>query len=157
MSLTFSYRFTDSRPTSTVYFAFSYPWSYTECQDRLAELDLKYQSCSLLGSTRYEACIVTDNLTDLRYYLTHGMDVWLIIAFHFAAAARCFYVGNTATVTNYSVNRNSFILCGAADKHREVNRYSLMSEHRKKEKLENTNHDKCIVIIIIICFINKKA
>jgi len=53
MSLAFFYRFVDSRPTSTVYFAFSYPWSYTECQDKLAELDLKFQSCALLSSRRY--------------------------------------------------------------------------------------------------------
>jgi len=53
MSLTFLYRFVDSRPTSAVYFAFSYPWSYMECQEKLAELDVKYQSCDLLSSRRY--------------------------------------------------------------------------------------------------------
>jgi len=53
MSLTFFYRFLDSRPTSTVYFAFSYPWSYSECQEKLAELDIKHRSCELLSSRRY--------------------------------------------------------------------------------------------------------
>ena len=42
-SLTFSYELTPKHSANTcVYFAFCYPFSYTECQDMLADFDAKY-------------------------------------------------------------------------------------------------------------------
>ncbi|XP_074640574.1 cytosolic carboxypeptidase-like protein 5 isoform X1 [Tubulanus polymorphus] len=40
--LTFTHRFADFK-NATTYFTFCYPWSYTECQDQLAALDLKFK------------------------------------------------------------------------------------------------------------------
>jgi len=39
--LSFYYRFGESRG-STVYFAFCYPWSYTETQQQLQQLDEQF-------------------------------------------------------------------------------------------------------------------
>ncbi|KAL3867842.1 hypothetical protein ACJMK2_040688, partial [Sinanodonta woodiana] len=47
--LSFTYRFPEHRGATT-YFAFCYPWSYTECQERLADLDKKYEYCAKLTS-----------------------------------------------------------------------------------------------------------
>ncbi|KAK3592089.1 hypothetical protein CHS0354_019346 [Potamilus streckersoni] len=47
--LSFTYRFPEHRGATT-YFAFCYPWSYTECQERLADLDKKYEYCIKLNS-----------------------------------------------------------------------------------------------------------
>ena len=42
--LSFTHRFIEVKGATT-YFAFCFPWSYTEQQNRLAELDNKYQRC----------------------------------------------------------------------------------------------------------------
>ncbi|XP_064624657.1 cytosolic carboxypeptidase-like protein 5 isoform X2 [Lineus longissimus] len=47
--LSFVHRFADFRG-STTYFAFCYPWSYAECQDRLGELDVRFEKCWKLSS-----------------------------------------------------------------------------------------------------------
>ncbi|XP_052225605.1 cytosolic carboxypeptidase-like protein 5 isoform X2 [Dreissena polymorpha] len=47
--LSFTYRFPEFRG-ATSYFAFCYPWSYTESQDVLQELDKKFQDCKNLTS-----------------------------------------------------------------------------------------------------------
>lgn len=46
--LTFTYRFPEFRGATT-YFAFCYPWSYTESQDCLQELDKRFQHCKNLS------------------------------------------------------------------------------------------------------------
>ncbi|XP_053394186.1 cytosolic carboxypeptidase-like protein 5 isoform X3 [Mercenaria mercenaria] len=45
--LSFTYRFPEFRGATT-YFAFCYPWSYTESQDNLQELDKRFQHCNNL-------------------------------------------------------------------------------------------------------------
>ncbi|XP_041357946.1 cytosolic carboxypeptidase-like protein 5 isoform X2 [Gigantopelta aegis] len=47
-NLTFTYRFPDFRG-STTYFAFCFPWSQTECQEKLQELDKRYEHCKNLS------------------------------------------------------------------------------------------------------------
>lgn len=44
MVLHFTHRFLDVRGAVT-YFAFCYPWSYTECQERLTALDQQFEYC----------------------------------------------------------------------------------------------------------------
>ena len=51
--LSFTHRFLDFKGATT-YFAFCYPWSYTESQERLAFLDEKFAHCSKFTSKRYE-------------------------------------------------------------------------------------------------------
>ncbi|XP_067679384.1 cytosolic carboxypeptidase-like protein 5 isoform X2 [Haliotis asinina] len=69
--LSFSYRFPDIKG-ATVYFAFSYPWSYTESQDRLTELDKKFEHCKNLSpdsrpdSIYYHRELLCKSLDNLR-------------------------------------------------------------------------------------------
>ena len=51
-TLSFTYRFPELRG-ATSFFTFCYPWSYTESQDVLQELDRKFQDCRNLTSERY--------------------------------------------------------------------------------------------------------
>ncbi|XP_052776398.1 cytosolic carboxypeptidase-like protein 5 isoform X3 [Mya arenaria] len=66
--LSFTYRFPEFRGATT-YFTFCYPWSYTESQDVLQELDKKYTDCKNLTS---------DSAPDSIYYhrelLCHSLD-----------------------------------------------------------------------------------
>uniref|UniRef100_K7FHM0 Cytosolic carboxypeptidase-like protein 5 n=1 Tax=Pelodiscus sinensis TaxID=13735 RepID=K7FHM0_PELSI len=52
--LSFVHRFLEHRG-STTYFAFCYPFSYTECQDMLAQLDRRFEECRLLSPRRCAA------------------------------------------------------------------------------------------------------
>ncbi|XP_046571721.1 cytosolic carboxypeptidase-like protein 5 isoform X3 [Haliotis rubra] len=69
--LSFSYRFPDIKG-ATVYFAFSYPWSYTESQDRLTELDKQFEHCKNLSpdsrpdSIYYHRELLSKSLDNLR-------------------------------------------------------------------------------------------
>ncbi|VDH95469.1 Hypothetical predicted protein [Mytilus galloprovincialis] len=47
--LSFTFRFPDVKGAIT-YFAFCYPWSYTECCEKLNELDRKYAACKNINS-----------------------------------------------------------------------------------------------------------
>lgn len=49
--LSFVHRFLDCRGATT-YFAFCYPFSYTECQEMLAQLDTHFAECKYLSPTR---------------------------------------------------------------------------------------------------------
>lgn len=49
--LSFTYRFPEYRG-ATSYFTFCYPWSYTESQDCLEQLDKKFQDCKNFTSER---------------------------------------------------------------------------------------------------------
>ncbi|KAI0232973.1 Cytosolic carboxypeptidase-like protein 5 [Lamellibrachia satsuma] len=66
--LSFTYRFGEFRG-STTYFAFCYPWSYAESQDRLASLDMQFQYCRALGSQS-----VPDTVYYHRELLCHSLD-----------------------------------------------------------------------------------
>ncbi|KAM3675438.1 cytosolic carboxypeptidase-like protein 5 [Ammospiza maritima maritima] len=81
--LSFVHRFLE-RGTVT-YFAFCYPFSYTECQDMLKELDRRYQDCrhmspsSPLDSVYYHRELLCHSLDKLRVDLLtitscHGMQ-----------------------------------------------------------------------------------
>ncbi|XP_063156044.1 cytosolic carboxypeptidase-like protein 5 isoform X5 [Candoia aspera] len=50
--LSFVHRFLDCRGATT-YFAFCYPFSYTECQDMLAQLDAHFAECRHLSPSSY--------------------------------------------------------------------------------------------------------
>ncbi|XP_019624010.1 PREDICTED: cytosolic carboxypeptidase-like protein 5 isoform X2 [Branchiostoma belcheri] len=54
--LSFMHRFAESRG-GTTYFTFCYPWSYTECQERLAQLDEKFAACKDLDPKSTPDCI----------------------------------------------------------------------------------------------------
>lgn len=49
--LSFVHRFLEHRGATT-YFAFCYPFSYTECQDMLAQLDGRFQDCRHMSPSR---------------------------------------------------------------------------------------------------------
>lgn len=49
--LSFVHRFLEYRGATT-YFAFCYPFSYTECQDMLAQLDGRFQDCRHMSPSR---------------------------------------------------------------------------------------------------------
>ncbi|KAJ6661162.1 hypothetical protein lerEdw1_015298 [Lerista edwardsae] len=81
--LSFVHRFLDCRGATT-YFAFCYPFSYTECQDMLALLDARFAECryfspsSSLDSIYYHRELLCDSLDRLRVDLLtitscHGM------------------------------------------------------------------------------------
>lgn len=46
--LSFTFRFPDLKG-GTCYFAFSFPWSYTESQEQMAELDKKFANCIMMS------------------------------------------------------------------------------------------------------------
>ncbi|NXP07262.1 CBPC5 protein, partial [Thinocorus orbignyianus] len=81
--LSFVHRFLEHRGATT-YFAFCYPFSYTECQDMLAQLDGRFQECrhmspsSPLDSVYYHRELLCHSLDKLRVDLLtvtscHGM------------------------------------------------------------------------------------
>ncbi|BFZ00186.1 hypothetical protein BsWGS_03224 [Bradybaena similaris] len=47
--LSFVYRFPEVK-AATAYFAFSFPWSYTECQEHMQELDKRFEACRNFSS-----------------------------------------------------------------------------------------------------------
>lgn len=49
--LSFVHRFLEHRGATT-YFAFCYPFSYTECQEMLAQLDSRFQECQHMSPSR---------------------------------------------------------------------------------------------------------
>ena len=49
--LGFTHRFHEFR-NATVYFAFCFPWSYTESQDRLTHYDKEFGDCQMLTAKR---------------------------------------------------------------------------------------------------------
>lgn len=49
--LSFVHRFLEHRGATT-YFAFCYPFSYTDCQDMLAQLDGRFQDCKHMSPSR---------------------------------------------------------------------------------------------------------
>ncbi|NXN87840.1 CBPC5 protein, partial [Bombycilla garrulus] len=82
--LSFVHRFLEHRGATT-YFAFCYPFSYTECQDMLARLDGRFQDCrhmspsSPLDSVYYHRELLCHSLDKLRVDLLtitscHGMQ-----------------------------------------------------------------------------------
>ncbi|XP_075770682.1 cytosolic carboxypeptidase-like protein 5 isoform X3 [Pelodiscus sinensis] len=82
--LSFVHRFLEHRG-STTYFAFCYPFSYTECQDMLAQLDRRFEECRLLSpsssldSIYYHRELLCRSLDGLRVDLLtvtscHGMQ-----------------------------------------------------------------------------------
>uniref|UniRef100_K7FHN3 Cytosolic carboxypeptidase-like protein 5 n=1 Tax=Pelodiscus sinensis TaxID=13735 RepID=K7FHN3_PELSI len=82
--LSFVHRFLEHRG-STTYFAFCYPFSYTECQDMLAQLDRRFEECRLLSPRRsldsiyYHRELLCRSLDGLRVDLLtvtscHGMQ-----------------------------------------------------------------------------------
>ncbi|NXT24030.1 CBPC5 protein, partial [Syrrhaptes paradoxus] len=81
--LSFVHRFLEHRGATT-YFAFCYPFSYTECQEMLAQLDARFQECrhmspsSPLDSVYYHRELLCHSLDKLRVDLLtvtscHGM------------------------------------------------------------------------------------
>ncbi|NWZ47305.1 CBPC5 protein, partial [Haliaeetus albicilla] len=81
--LSFVHRFLEHRGATT-YFAFCYPFSYTECQEMLAQLDGRFQECrhmspsSSLDSVYYHRELLCHSLDKLRVDLLtvtscHGM------------------------------------------------------------------------------------
>ncbi|XP_051471328.1 cytosolic carboxypeptidase-like protein 5 [Apus apus] len=81
--LSFVHRFLEHRGTTT-YFAFCYPFSYTDCQEMLAQLDSRFQECqhmspsSPLDSVYYHRELLCHSLDKLRVDLLtitscHGM------------------------------------------------------------------------------------
>ncbi|KAM9155397.1 cytosolic carboxypeptidase-like protein 5 isoform 3-T3 [Pangshura tecta] len=81
--LSFVHRFLEYRGTTT-YFAFCYPFSYTECQEMLAQLDSRFEECqymspsSTLDSIYYQRELLCRSLDNLRVDLLtvtscHGM------------------------------------------------------------------------------------
>ncbi|XP_062979748.1 cytosolic carboxypeptidase-like protein 5 isoform X2 [Elgaria multicarinata webbii] len=54
--LSFVHRFLDCRGATT-YFAFCYPFSYTECQDMLAQLDAHFAECRHLSPSRVKTSL----------------------------------------------------------------------------------------------------
>uniref|UniRef100_A0A8C8SMB6 Cytosolic carboxypeptidase-like protein 5 n=1 Tax=Pelusios castaneus TaxID=367368 RepID=A0A8C8SMB6_9SAUR len=81
--LSFVHRFLDYRGATT-YFAFCYPFSYTECQETLAQLDSRFEECkymspsSPLDSIYYRRELLCRSLDNLRVDLLtitscHGM------------------------------------------------------------------------------------
>uniref|UniRef100_A0A452GTS4 Cytosolic carboxypeptidase-like protein 5 n=1 Tax=Gopherus agassizii TaxID=38772 RepID=A0A452GTS4_9SAUR len=81
--LSFVHRFLEYRGTTT-YFAFCYPFSYTECQEMLAQLDSRFEECqymspsSTLDSIYYHRELLCHSLDNLRVDLLtvtscHGM------------------------------------------------------------------------------------
>ncbi|XP_010000500.1 PREDICTED: cytosolic carboxypeptidase-like protein 5, partial [Chaetura pelagica] len=81
--LSFVHRFLEHRGTTT-YFAFCYPFSYTDCQEMLAQLDSRFQECqhmspsSPLDSVYYHRELLCYSLDKLRVDLLtitscHGM------------------------------------------------------------------------------------
>ncbi|XP_064304500.1 cytosolic carboxypeptidase-like protein 5 isoform X1 [Phalacrocorax carbo] len=81
--LSFVHRFLEHRGATT-YFAFCYPFSYTECQEMLAQLDCRFQECrhmspsSPLDSVYYHRELLCHSLDKLRVDLLtvtscHGM------------------------------------------------------------------------------------
>uniref|UniRef100_A0A8C3FJ80 Cytosolic carboxypeptidase-like protein 5 n=1 Tax=Chrysemys picta bellii TaxID=8478 RepID=A0A8C3FJ80_CHRPI len=81
--LSFVHRFLEYRGTTT-YFAFCYPFSYTECQEMLAQLDSRFEECkymspsSTLDSIYYHRELLCRSLDNLRVDLLtvtscHGM------------------------------------------------------------------------------------
>ncbi|OPJ79328.1 cytosolic carboxypeptidase-like protein 5 isoform A [Patagioenas fasciata monilis] len=81
--LSFVHRFLEHRGATT-YFAFCYPFSYTECQEMLAQLDSRFQECqhmspsSPLDSIYYHRELLCHSLDKLRVDLLtvtscHGM------------------------------------------------------------------------------------
>ncbi|XP_031451843.1 cytosolic carboxypeptidase-like protein 5 isoform X3 [Phasianus colchicus] len=82
--LSFVHRFLEHRGTTT-YFAFCYPFSYTECQEMLAQLDSRFEECrhmapsSPLDSVYYHRELLCHSLDKLRVDLLtvtscHGMQ-----------------------------------------------------------------------------------
>ncbi|XP_072189499.1 cytosolic carboxypeptidase-like protein 5 isoform X2 [Excalfactoria chinensis] len=82
--LSFVHRFLEQRGTTT-YFAFCYPFSYTECQEMLARLDGRFEECrrmapgSPLDSVYYHRELLCHSLDKLRVDLLtvtscHGMQ-----------------------------------------------------------------------------------
>ena len=49
--MSFTYRVQDPK-TSMAYFAFCFPWAYSECQDQLDALDEKFRYCAQLNAKR---------------------------------------------------------------------------------------------------------
>lgn len=49
--LSFVHRFLEYRGATT-YFAFCYPFSYTECQEMLAQLDSRFEECKYMSPSR---------------------------------------------------------------------------------------------------------
>ncbi|XP_067406598.1 cytosolic carboxypeptidase-like protein 5 isoform X2 [Emydura macquarii macquarii] len=83
--LSFVHRFLEYRGATT-YFAFCYPFSYTECQEMLAQLDSRFEECkymspsSSLDSIYYHRELLCRSLDNLRVDLLtitscHGMRV----------------------------------------------------------------------------------
>lgn len=54
--LTFMHRFHECRGATT-YFAFCFPFTYTECQEMLMQLDEKFEYCKRLTLSRYCAIL----------------------------------------------------------------------------------------------------
>ncbi|XP_035177373.1 cytosolic carboxypeptidase-like protein 5 isoform X2 [Oxyura jamaicensis] len=82
--LSFVHRFLEHRGTTT-YFAFCYPFSYTECQEMLAQLDSRFEECQHLSpssppdSVYYHRELLCHSLDKLRVDLLtvtscHGMQ-----------------------------------------------------------------------------------
>uniref|UniRef100_A0A8C3TZD4 Cytosolic carboxypeptidase-like protein 5 n=1 Tax=Catharus ustulatus TaxID=91951 RepID=A0A8C3TZD4_CATUS len=76
--LSFVHRFLECRGATT-YFAFCYPFSYTECQDMLAQLDDPFSPHSPLDSVYYHRELLCHSLDKLRVDLLtitscHGMQ-----------------------------------------------------------------------------------
>uniref|UniRef100_A0A8B9IBV7 Cytosolic carboxypeptidase-like protein 5 n=1 Tax=Anser brachyrhynchus TaxID=132585 RepID=A0A8B9IBV7_9AVES len=82
--LSFVHRFLEHRGTTT-YFAFCYPFSYTECQEMLAQLDSRFEECQHMSpssppdSVYYHRELLCHSLDKLRVDLLtvtscHGMQ-----------------------------------------------------------------------------------
>ncbi|XP_042659123.1 cytosolic carboxypeptidase-like protein 5 [Tyto alba] len=77
--LSFVHRFLEHRGATT-YFAFCYPFSYTECQEMLAQLDGRFQECRHMSPTRSPTerlpspCSPLDSVYYHRELLCHSLD-----------------------------------------------------------------------------------
>ncbi|XP_077668373.1 cytosolic carboxypeptidase-like protein 5 isoform X4 [Eretmochelys imbricata] len=75
--LSFVHRFLEYRGATT-YFAFCYPFSYTECQEMLAQLDSRFEECKYMSPSRAFLHLPPRSPLDAIYYhrelLCHSLD-----------------------------------------------------------------------------------
>ncbi|XP_074803384.1 cytosolic carboxypeptidase-like protein 5 isoform X6 [Natator depressus] len=65
--LSFVHRFLEYRGATT-YFAFCYPFSYTECQEMLAQLDSRFEECKYMSPSRAFLHLPPSSPLDAIYY-----------------------------------------------------------------------------------------
>ena len=97
--LSFTYRFGEFRGATT-YFAFCYPWSYAESQDRLASLDMQFMYCKALGSHRY-----------VYIYIALGRNCNSTVFKKLRRSCDCFFLCSSGSVLspNYAMKINTFV------------------------------------------------